>query len=72
MKRDEYDSRFTLWLSPSPPSGFSTLSLPLRIFSSFGKGGKKSGTGAPCNVDRGALGSGILGGAEVNALMDCA
>lgn len=70
-QRDGHDdSRLTLWLSPSPPSGFSTLSRPLRIFSSFGNGGKKRGTGAPCTV--GALGSGMFGGAEVNALMDCA
>jgi len=37
--------RPTEWVSPRNPRGASALSLPRRIFSSFGKGGKNSGGG---------------------------
>src|SRR5216684_3563595 len=33
----------TEWVSPNGPRGSSELRCPRRIFSSFGKGGKKSG-----------------------------
>jgi len=51
-------------VSPSGPRGASALSLPLRIFSSLGNGGKnKGGGGCP-----GSIRSGMFGGAEVNEL----
>ena len=54
----------TEWVSPSGPRGASALSLPLRIFSSLGNGGKNRGGGGwP-----GSIRSGMFGGAEVNEL----
>lgn len=68
--RDEqmYARRPTECVSPKIPRGASALSRPRRIFSSLGKGGKnKGGGGWPGRVK-----SGILGGADVNALRLCA
>lgn len=59
-----HSRRPTECVSPSCPSGASALSLPLRIFSSFGNGGKNNGGGGWPGSER----SGILGGADVNAL----
>jgi len=55
-------------VSPKSPRGASALSRPRRIFSSFGNGGKNSGGGG-CP---GSVRSGMLGGADVNALRLCA
>lgn len=65
----KWDSRRpTECVSPNKPKGASALRWPRRIFSSFGNGGKnKGGGGCP-----GRLRSGILGGADVKALMLCA
>ena len=53
--------------SPRMPSGASSFMCPRRIFSSFGKGGKKSGGGGWPGAS-----SGMFGGAEVNAERLCA
>jgi hypothetical protein len=64
----KHSRRPTECVSPNGPRGSSALRCPLRIFSSFGKGGKKRcGGGWPGNER-----SGKLGGAEVNALRLCA
>ena len=60
-------SRFTEWVSPRMPSGASSFMWPLRIFSSFGNGGKNKGGGGWPGAK-----SGMFGGAEVNADRLCA
>jgi hypothetical protein len=67
-RRAEHVRRPTEWVSPNGPRGSSELRCPRRIFSSFGKGGKKSGGVGWPGKER----SGKLGGAEVNALRLCA
>lgn len=60
-------SRFTECVSPRMPSGASSFMWPLRIFSSFGNGGKNNGGGGWPGAR-----SGMFGGAEVNAERLCA